>query len=89
MQKGEGSRRLRNQRRAKESTGWAEMGPGQSAQAGPAHSRAQSAPLCLAAIRTIYSPEAKSHTSIHSSSATEEQRRKGHHLGEERVELVD
>jgi hypothetical protein len=43
----------------------------------------------LATIRTIYSPEAKSHTSIHSSSAAEEQRREGHHLGEERVELVD
>jgi hypothetical protein len=29
------------------------------------------------------------HTSIHSPSAAEEQRREGHHLGEERVELVD
>jgi hypothetical protein len=46
-------------------------------------------PLDLAAIQTIYSPEAKSHTSIHSSSAAEEQRIEGHHLEEERVELVD
>jgi hypothetical protein len=30
-----------------------------------------------------------SHASVHSSSAAEEQRREGHHLGEERVELVD
>jgi hypothetical protein len=33
MQKGEGSKRLGNQRRAKEATNWAEMGPGRSAQA--------------------------------------------------------
>jgi hypothetical protein len=46
-------------------------------------------PFDLAAIRTIYSQEAKSHGSIHLSSATEEQRREGHHLGEERVELLD
>jgi hypothetical protein len=57
--------------------------------AGPAHFGAQSAPFDLATIQTIYSPEAKSHTSIHLSSAAEEQRREGHHLGEERVELVD
>jgi hypothetical protein len=43
----------------------------------------------LAANRAIYSPEAKSHASIHSSSAAEEQRREGHQLREERVELVD
>jgi hypothetical protein len=42
----------------------------------------------LDAICAIYSPEAKSHGSIHSSSAAEEQRREGHHLREERVELV-
>jgi hypothetical protein len=29
------------------------------------------------------------HTSTHSPSAAEEQRREGHHLGEERVELAD
>jgi hypothetical protein len=91
MKKGEGSRRLENRHRAKEAADWAEVRPGQSAQpAGPAHFGAQSAlPFDLATIRTIYSPEAKSHTSIHSSSAAEEQRREGYHLGEERVELVD
>jgi hypothetical protein len=46
-------------------------------------------PFDLAAIRAIYSPGVESHASIHSSSADEEQRREGHHLGEERVELVD
>jgi hypothetical protein len=50
---------------------------------------AKSTPFDLAAIRTIYSSEAKSHTSTHSPSAAEEQRREGHHLREERVELVD
>jgi hypothetical protein len=50
---------------------------------------AQSAPFDLAAIRAIYSPEARSHASTHSSSAAEEQRRERHHLEEERVELVD
>jgi hypothetical protein len=50
---------------------------------------AQSTPFDLAAIRTIYSPEARSHTSTHSSSAAEEKRREGHHLREERIELVD
>jgi hypothetical protein len=48
-----------------------------------------SPPFDLAAIRAIYSPEARCHASTHSSSAAEEQRREGHHLGEERVELVD
>jgi hypothetical protein len=86
MQKGEGSRRLGNQRRAKEAANWAEVGPGRSAQliSGPSQP-----PFDLAAIRTIYSPEAKSHTSIHSSSTAEKQRGEGHHLREERVELVD
>jgi hypothetical protein len=46
-------------------------------------------PFDLAAIRTIYSPKDKSHTSTHSSSTAEEKRTEGHHLGEERVELVD
>jgi hypothetical protein len=86
MQKGEGSRRLGNQRRAKEAANWAEVGPSRSAQPipGPSHP-----PFDLATIRTIYSPEAKSHASIHSSSTAEEQRREGYHLGEERVELVE
>jgi hypothetical protein len=48
-----------------------------------------SPPFDLAAIRAIYIPEAKSHASTHSSSAAEEQISEGHHLGVERVELVD
>jgi hypothetical protein len=47
------------------------------------------APFDLAASRSIYSPLAKSHEKIHSSSTAEEQRREGHHYGEERVEIVD
>jgi hypothetical protein len=81
MQLGKYSRRLGKQHQAKEAAGWAEVGPGRSAQSPP--------PFDLATIRAIYSPEAKSHTSIHSPSAAEGQRREGHHLGEERVELVD
>jgi hypothetical protein len=86
MQKGEGSRRLGNRLREKEVAGWAEVGPGRPAQpiSGPSQP-----PFDLAAIWSIYSPKAKSHTSIHSSSVAEEQRREGHHLREERVELVD
>jgi hypothetical protein len=82
----EDSRRLGNPHRAKETAGWAEVGPGRPAQpiSGPSQH-----PFDLAAIRAIYSPEARRHASIHSPSATEEQRREGHHLGEERVELVD
>jgi hypothetical protein len=34
MQKGEGSRRLGKQHRAKEAADWAEMGPGRATQAG-------------------------------------------------------
>jgi hypothetical protein len=56
----------------------------------PSPFRAQfDAPFDLAASRAIYSPLAKSHEEIHSSSAAEEQRREGHHSGEERVEMVD
>jgi hypothetical protein len=91
MQKGEGSRRLENRNHAKEAGNWAEVGLGRSAQAGrPSPSRGPvTSPFDLAAIRAIYSPEVESHASIHSSSAAEEQRREGHHLGEERVELVN
>jgi hypothetical protein len=74
MQKGEGSRRLGNWRHAKEEGNWA---------------GAQSRPFDLAAIRAIYSPGVKSHASINSSSTAEEQRREGHHPGEERIVLVD
>jgi hypothetical protein len=70
--------------------GWAEVGPGRPAQAaGLAHFEAQSPPFDLAAIQSIYCPEARRHASIHSPSSVEEQRREGHHLGEKRVELVD
>jgi hypothetical protein len=78
MWKGGGSRRLGNQHRAKEAADWAEMGPDQSAQAGRPGRPAQpipgpsQPPFDLAAIRAIYSPEAESHTSIHSPSAAEE-----------------
>jgi hypothetical protein len=91
MQKGEGSRRLGNRRKAKEAGNWAWMGPCRLAQTGrpsPVQGPVTS-PFDLAAIRAIYSLGVKSHRSINSSSATEEQRREGHHLGEERVELVD
>jgi hypothetical protein len=86
MQKGEGSRRLGNRHHVKEAANWAEVGPGRPAQHIPGPSQP---PFDLAVIRAIYSPEAESHASIHSSSTVEEQRREGHHLGEERVELVD
>jgi hypothetical protein len=91
MQKGEGSRRLGNRRRAKEASNWARMGRGRSAQAGrPSPLQGPiTSPFDLAAIRAIYSPGVESDASINSSSAVEEQRREGHHLGEERVELVD
>jgi hypothetical protein len=86
MQLGEDSKRLGKQHKAKEVTGWAEVGPGQPAQP---TSRPSRPPFDLAAIQAIYSPEARCHASIHSPSTAEEQRREGHHLGEKRVELVD
>jgi hypothetical protein len=46
-------------------------------------------PFALAAIQAIYRPLTESHGGSDSLSAAEEQRREGHHLGEERVELVD
>jgi hypothetical protein len=77
MKLGEDSRRLGKQQWAKEAAGWPEVGPSRPAQP---TSRPSPPPLDLAPRR---------HTSIHSPSAAEEQRREGHHLGEERVELVD
>jgi hypothetical protein len=71
------------QRRQATGPGWAQAGRPSPFQ-GPVTS-----PFDLAAIRSIYSPEVESNTSINSSSAAEKQRREGHHLGEERVELVD
>jgi hypothetical protein len=46
-------------------------------------------PFALAAIQAIFSPLTESQEEENSSSAAEEQRREAHHLGEERVELVD
>jgi hypothetical protein len=91
MQKGETSRKQGNRCRAKEASGWAWMGLGRPAQAGqPSPVQGPFAPsFALAAIRAIYSPLTESHRGYNSSSAAEEQRREGHHLGEERVELVD
>jgi hypothetical protein len=77
---GEGSRRLGNQRRAKEAADWAEMGLDRSAQAGR--------PFDLDASRAIYSPPTKSHTSINSSSAAEDQRSLRDTISEMRVVLV-
>jgi hypothetical protein len=67
------------------------MGPGRPAQAGqPSLVQGSFVPFfALAANRAIYSPVAESHGGWNSSSAAEEQRREGHHLGEERVDLVD
>jgi hypothetical protein len=91
MQKGETSRKRGNQHRAKEAAGWAWMGPGRPAQAGrPSPVQGPFAlSFALAANRAIYSPLTESHASYNSSSAAEEQRREGHHPGEERIELVD
>jgi hypothetical protein len=91
MQKGEGSRKLGNRHHAKEAAGWAWMGPGRPAQAdrpSPVQGPFASS-FDLAVIRAIYSPGVESHASSNSSLAVEEQRREGHHLREERVELVD
>jgi hypothetical protein len=67
------------------------MGLGRSVQAGrPSPFQGPvGPPFDLGASRAIYSPLTKSHTSIHSSSAAEEQRREGHRSEEERVEMVD
>jgi hypothetical protein len=91
MQKGETSRKQGNRHRAKEASSWAWMGPGRPAQAGRASPfQGPFVPsFSLAANRAIYSPLTESHGGSNSSSAVEEQKREGHHLGEERVELVD
>jgi hypothetical protein len=85
MQKGEGSRRLGNQRRAKEPAEWAEMGPGRSAQ--PV-SRPSRPPFDLDASRAIFSPLTENHASTNSSSAAEEQRSLRDTISEMRVVLV-
>jgi hypothetical protein len=99
MQKGEGSRRLGNQRRAKEAAIWAEVGPVWSAQAGRPRPVGPSLlaqptpgpsppPFDLGASRDIYSPLTESHASINSLSAAEEQRSLRDTISERRVVLV-
>jgi hypothetical protein len=58
-------------------------------QAAVQQAESSASSFALAAIRAIYSPRVERHASSNSSSATEEQRREGHHPGEERVKLVD
>jgi hypothetical protein len=91
MQKVETFRKQGNRRIAKETSGWAWMGPGWPAQTGrPSPVQGPfTRSFALAAIQAIYSPLTESHASYNSSSTAEEQRREGHHLGEKRVELVD
>jgi hypothetical protein len=77
MQKGEDSRRLGKQHRAKKAAGWAEVaqaGRPRSAGAAQPTSRPSQPPFDLAASRAIYSPLTESHGRINSSSAAEEQR---------------
>jgi hypothetical protein len=90
MQGGGGSRRLENQRRAKEATNWAEMGPGRLAQVGrPSPFRGPaSPPFDLDASWVIYIPLTKSHTSTNSSSAAEEQKSLRDTISEMRVVIV-
>jgi hypothetical protein len=65
------------------------MGRSGPRPAGPSHFEAQSAPFDLAAIQVIYSLDTRHHASTHSPSAAKEQISEGHHLGEERLKLVD
>jgi hypothetical protein len=90
MQKGEGSRRLGNQRRAKEPADWAEIGPGRLAQDGwPSPFRGPvGPPFDLGASRAIYSPLTEIHRRMNSSSAAEEQRSLRDIIPEMRVVLV-
>jgi hypothetical protein len=78
----EDSRSNTGQRRPRAGPKWAQAGR-------PSPLRDLVGPFDLATIQAIYSPKARSHTSTHSPSATEEKRREGHHLREERVELFD
>jgi hypothetical protein len=71
------------QRRPRAGPGWAQAGRPSPVQ-GPFVPS-----FALAAIRAIYSPGVERHGGYNSSSTAEEQRREGHHPGEERVELVD
>jgi hypothetical protein len=71
------------QRRPRAGPGWAQAGWPSPVQG------LVRLPFALAAIQDIYSPMTESHGEDNSSSGAEEQRREGHHLGEERVDLVD
>jgi hypothetical protein len=71
------------QRRPRAGPGWAQAGRPSPVQCPFAPS------FSLAAIRAIYSLGVESHAWSNSSLVAEEQRREGHHPGEERVELVD
>jgi hypothetical protein len=90
MQKGEDSRRLEKQHRAKEAMGWDEVGPGRSAQVGrPSPLRGPvGPPFDLDASRAIYTPVTESYASINSSSAAEEQRSLRDTISDRRVVLV-
>jgi hypothetical protein len=85
MQLGEYSRRLGKQHQAKEAAGWTEVGPGRPAQ--PTSKPSRRPPFDLAAIRAIYSSEARRHAPIHSSSTAEEQRSLRDTISERRVML--
>jgi hypothetical protein len=74
------------QRRPQTGPKWAQVSWPRPAD--PDHFEAQSTPFDLDASRTIYSPLTKSHTSIHSSSAAEEQRSLRDTILERRVMLV-
>jgi hypothetical protein len=82
---------IKNHTRSKPGGNWAEPGLGRRAWADrPSPFWAWfDAPFDLAASRAICSPLVESHEERYSSSATEEQRREGHHSGEQRVEMVD
>jgi hypothetical protein len=90
MQKGDDSRRLAKQHRAKEGADWAEVGLGRSAQAGlPSPLQVPiTPPFDLDASRAIYRPLTESHASIHSSSTAKEQRSLRDTISERRVVLV-
>jgi hypothetical protein len=65
---------------------WAKTGPGRP----PSPFRTRfGTPFDLATNQTIYSPLAKSHEEIDSSSTAGEQRREGHRSEEEKVEMID
>jgi hypothetical protein len=81
MQKGEGSRRLRKQHRAKEAVDWAEMGPGRPTQP---ILRPRRPPFDLGASRAIYSPpEREPRINQFVIRCRGAEKLEGHHLGDE------